>query len=59
MALSAYKSLWPTLRPRTLFYTPSKDFVGSDTVKVEVEAGDARTTDYSIMIMVQEEADGK
>ena len=42
-----------------LFYTPSKDFVGSDTVQVEVEAGDARTTDYNIKIMVQEEADGK
>ena len=41
-----------------LFYTPSKDFVGSDTVQVEVEAGDARITDYSFMIMVQE-ADGK
>jgi hypothetical protein len=37
-----------------LFYTPSKDFVGSDTVQVEVEAGDARITDYSFMIMVQE-----
>jgi hypothetical protein len=42
-----------------LFYTPSKDFVGSDTVQVEVEAGDAGITNYSIMIMVQEEADGK
>ena len=41
-----------------LFYTPSKDFVGSDTVQVEVEAGDARITDYSFVIMVQE-ADGK
>ena len=42
-----------------LFYTPSKDFVGSDTVQVEVEDGDARITDYNIKIMVQEEADGK
>ena len=41
-----------------LFYTPSKDFVGNDSVQVEVEAGDAKITDFGFLIMVQE-ADGK
>jgi hypothetical protein len=38
-----------------LFYTPSKDFVGSDALQVEIEAGDAKTTDFSFLIMVQDE----
>ena len=41
-----------------LFYTPSKDFVGSDTVQVELETGDAKTPDFSFLIIVQE-TDGK
>jgi len=41
-----------------LFYQPSKDFVGNDSVQVEFETGDAKIPDLSFLIMVQE-ADGK
>lgn len=41
-----------------LFYQPSKDFVGNDSVQVEFEVGDAKVPDLSFLITVQE-ADGK
>ena len=41
-----------------LFYQPSKDFVGNDSVQVEFETGDAKIPTLSFLIMVQE-ADGK
>jgi len=37
-----------------LFYAPSKDFVGSDSVQIEVDTGDAKISDLSYSIMVQE-----
>ena len=37
-----------------LFYTPNKDFVGSDSVQIEVETGNAKISDLSFSIMVQE-----
>jgi hypothetical protein len=39
-----------------LFYTPSKDFVGKDSVQVELETGNAK--DFSFLITVQD-TDGK
>jgi hypothetical protein len=41
-----------------LFYRPSKDFVGNDSVQVEFETGDAKIPALGFLIMVQE-ADGK
>ena len=37
-----------------LFYTPSKDFVGTDSLNIEIETSDAKTTDLSFSITVQE-----
>ena len=37
-----------------LFYTPSKDFVGSDSLQIEIDTGDAKTTDLSFSITVQD-----
>ena len=37
-----------------LFYQPSKDFVGNDSVQVEVETGDAKIPDLSFLITVQD-----
>ena len=37
-----------------LFYAPSKDFVGNDSVQIEVDAGNAKIPDLSFSIMVQE-----
>ena len=41
-----------------LFYTPSKDFVGKDSVQVELETGDAKIPGLSFLITVQD-PDGK
>jgi hypothetical protein len=41
-----------------LFYTPSKDFVGKDSVQVEFETGDNKTPVLSFVITVQAD-DGK
>ena len=41
-----------------LFYTPSKDFVGNDSVQVELETGDAKIPGLSFLITVQD-PDGK
>ena len=37
-----------------LFYTPRKDFVGKDSVRVEFEAGDGKMPDLSFLITVEE-----
>src|SRR3954452_12896298 len=37
-----------------LFYTPSKDFLGSDSLQIEIDTGDAKTTDLSFSITVQD-----
>ena len=37
-----------------LVYTPSKDFVGNDSVEVEFEAGDIKIPDVTFLITVQE-----
>jgi hypothetical protein len=37
-----------------LFYQPSKDFVGNDSVQVEFETGDAKIPDLSFLITVQD-----
>ena len=37
-----------------LFYTPSKDFVGKDSVQVEFETGDIKMPGLSFLITVQE-----
>ena len=37
-----------------LFYTPNKDFVGKDSVQVELETGDAKMPGLSFLISVQE-----
>ena len=41
-----------------LFYTPSKDFVGKDSVQVEIEIGDAKTSAQSVLITVLD-SDGR
>jgi hypothetical protein len=41
-----------------LFYVPNKDFVGKDSVRVEFEAGEAKTPILDILFTVQE-TDGK
>ena len=41
-----------------LFYTPSKEFVGTDTVQVEIDPGDSPVSHYDFLIVVQE-ADAK
>lgn len=41
-----------------LFYTPSKDFVGKDSVQVEFETGDTKLPTLSFLIAVQA-PDGK
>jgi hypothetical protein len=41
-----------------LFYTPSKDFVGKDSVQVEFETGDTKLPTLSFLITVQA-PDGK
>jgi hypothetical protein len=41
-----------------LFYTPRKDFVGKDSLRVEFEAGHAKAPDLSFLITV-EDSDGK
>jgi hypothetical protein len=37
-----------------LFYTPNKDFVGKDSVQIELEAGDKKVPGFSFLITVQE-----
>jgi hypothetical protein len=41
-----------------LFYTPSKEFVGTDTVQVDIDAGDSPVSHFDFLIVVQE-ADAK
>lgn len=36
-----------------LFYTPSKDFVGKDSIQVEFETGDAKLPALSFLVTVQ------
>jgi hypothetical protein len=46
----------PKIPTAALIYTPNKDFVGKDTVQIEVEAGN-QTTSFSYRITVEAKAE--